>query len=384
MDDRYYRDGNRPNRMDNTDGRPSRQSRRVDSYDRTRSDRRPADRRPVDRGYRDVHPTDRARPTGSRPATRRNAEGYRTSGDYRQSRDIYDNRPPRSSNGTRQRTRSTYVGRQPSFGEQIGDIAAGNPWLQRGIVVVLVVVAILLIANVVSCVGGTLAPAEPDNAAVEASSSASADESSPSSSSSESESSSSAAQAGVVSPWTTSGYFSTGDSALDNYVKEFCDQHSTEGKSFDANAYDANLVISTQADYVERENNQSPWGPDWDVEYAKQFFESNNSGNCYNFAAVTQFILQYFGYEDAEGQPCIVELESGNWGDHGLVFLTDKTTGKRAIVDDAMGTNGWMLAIDTYSYDVRNINQNATVKGNTDVLDDDDNPTPIPPGELTA
>lgn len=403
MDDRYYQDGYHPNRMDDTDGRSSRQPHRADSYDRerrmyaddrrdysrtssydrTRSDRRPADRRPVDRGYRDVRPSDRTRPAGSRPVTRRTAEGYRTSGDYRQARDAYD-RPVRTSGSSQQRTRtrSTYVGRQPSFGERVGDILAGYPWLQRGIVVFLAIVAILLVANVVSCVGGTLAPAEPDNAAVEASSSSSDAESS-SSSASGSESSSSGAQTGVVSPWTTSGYFSTGDSALDNYVKEFCDQHSTEGKSFDANAYDANLVISTQADYVERENNQSPWGPDWDVEYAKQFFESNNSGNCYNFAAVTQFILQYFGYEDAEGQPCIVELESGNWGDHGLVFLTNKVDGKRAIVDDAMGTNGWMLDIDAYSYDVRNIAQNATVKGNTDALDDDDNPTPIPPGELT-
>ena len=57
--------------------------------------------------------------------------------------------------------------------------------------------------------------------------------------------------------------------------------------------------------------------------------------------------------------------------------------GKRCIVDDALSADGWMLDINAYDYDVRNIAQNATVKGNVDALDDDDNPTPIAPGELT-
>ena len=85
----------------------------------------------------------------------------------------------------------------------------------------------------------------------------------------------------------------------------------------------------------------------------------------------------------ARKQPEPLGLESGNWGDHGLVFVTNKVDGKRAIVDDALSADGWMLDIDAYNYDVRNIAQNATVKGNVDALDDDDNPTPIAPGELT-
>jgi hypothetical protein len=185
----------------------------------------------------------------------------------------------------------------------------------------------------------------------------------------------------VESPWTDTGYYTTGDATLDNYLKEFCDERSNSGASFSDNAYNANLFVATEADYIERANNQSPWGPDWDVEYAKQFFEEGKSGNCYNFAAVTQFILQYFGYSDAEGQPCVVELESGNWGDHGLVFVTNKENGKKCLVDDALGSNGWMLDADSYNFDVRNINQNATVKGNVDAIDDE--PMQIPAGELT-
>ena len=134
---------------------------------------------------------------------------------------------------------------------------------------------------------------------------------------------------------------------------------------------------------MERKNNQSPWGENWAREFAKQYFEEGNKGNCYNFAAVTEYVLKYFGYSDAEAQPCIVRLESGAWGDHGLVFVTNKVDGKRCIVDDALSANGWMLGIDDYDYDVRNIGQNATVKGNVDALNDDDTPTPIPAGELT-
>lgn len=343
----------------------SRQTRTRNSYSRESSARPRTNQRPMERaGY------EQRRQAGQRPSSAR-----RPSSDMRPRGDGYAQRPR-----TRNASRNVYVGRQPSVSEQAASLLSANPWIQRGALVLLAIIAILLVANMVSCIGGALAPHEDQATANVASSSSVVAEESASGSASASESTT-ATPEGVVSPWTESGYFSTGDSALDNYVKDFCDQHSTEGKSFEENAYDTNLVVSTQADYVERENNQSPWGPDWDVEYAKQFFEAGNSGNCYNFAAVTQFILQYFGYEDAEGQPCIVELESGNWGDHGLVFLTNKANGKRAIVDDAMGTNGWMLDIDVYNYDVRNINQNATVKGNVDAIDDE--PMQIPPGELT-
>ena len=259
-----------------------------------------------------------------------------------------------------------------------------NPLVRIGAIVVALLLLLFLLFNVVSCVGGMLSGQQAEVAgdvpAETAATEAGGDESG-SASEGASSSSSSQAQQGVESPWTDSGYFSTGDSELDNYVKTFCDEHTTEGASFAENAEATNLVVSTQTDYVERENNQSPWGPEWDVEYAKQFFEAGNSGNCFNFTAVTQFILRYYGYSDAEAQPCVVELQSGSWGDHGLVFLTDKSTGKRAIVDDAMGGNGWMLDINAYNYDIRNINQNITVQGNADAISDE--PTHIEPGNLT-
>jgi ABC-type uncharacterized transport system involved in gliding motility auxiliary subunit len=45
---------------------------------------------------------------------------------------------------------------------------------------------------------------------------------------------------------------------------------------------------------------------------------------------------------------------------------------------------GWAVFAELQKdYDVRNINQNAQVKGNVDALDDDDEPMRIQPGELT-
>ena len=96
---------------------------------------------------------------------------------------------------------------------------------------------------------------------------------------------------------------------------------------------------------------------------------------------MTEYVLKYFGYDDAEAEPCVVALQSGAYGDHGLVFVTNRATNSRCIVDDAMGYDGWMLGIDDYDYDIRNIDQNAQVQGNIDVVDDE--PMHIPPGELT-
>lgn len=327
------------------------------------------------RSYDHTSTASRQRPT-RQPETNRaplyddryDYDDYRPSDDY----------APRTA---RSRATRSSAPRTPNRGNRGGASIVDNPWFQRGILLIALLLVVFLLVNVVSCIGGAIAPQEAQSSS-EATATESADASSSSSESASASESTTASQEGVESPWTDNGRFSTGDATLDSYIKKVCDEHSTEGASFDKNAYDTNIYVS-QTDYVERENNQSPWGPDWDVEYAKQYFEANNSGNCYNFAAVTQFVLQYFGYSDAEAQPCIVELESGNWGDHGLVFVTNKVDGKRAIVDDALSANGWMLDIDAYNYDVRNIAQNATVKGNTDALDDDDNPMPIAPGELT-
>lgn len=254
-------------------------------------------------------------------------------------------------------------------------ILPNNIWVNRAIAIVIILIIVVIIFNLVTCIGGALAPKQ-DSSESAASADATASQSAAASSAA------AATTQGVSSPWTDDGRFSTGDSALDNYIKELCDEQAAPGTTFDKGAYDTYIYVS-RTDYIERENNQSPWGENWDIEFAKQYFEEGRSGSCYNFAAVTEFVLKYFGYSDAEAEPCIVKLESGAWGDHGLVFVTNKVDGNRCIVDDALSANGWMLDINAYDYDVRNINQNSTIKGNVDALDDDDNPTPIPPGELT-
>ena len=285
----------------------------------------------------------------------------------------------RSSSRTSYSSRNVYVGQKPSIPDRIMGMLPDNVWVNRAILAVVALILLFILFNLVTCIGGAITGQSSDAANNEATgknASASAE------SASAQDGSQAAAAAGVESPWTDDGRFSTGDSALDNYVKKLCDEHSTAGASFDKNAYDTYIYVS-RTDYVERKNNQSPWGPTWDVEYAKQYFEEGNKGNCYNFCAVTEYVLKYFGYSDAEAEPCVVKLDSGSWGDHGLVFVTNKVDNKRCLVDDALSANGWMLDINAYDYDVRNINQNSTIKGNVNALDDDNNPTPIPPGELT-
>ena len=310
--------------------------------------------------------------------------------DYREDSRAYDADAARARLAARQAragravddgrsSRSRSGGARRSGGYNRGPQRGGNDdllatWLPRIGIVVAAIVVIVILVNLVQCVGGAISGGQAEAPAeTTATETAEGTESS----------SSAAAEAsteGVESPWTENGRFSTGDSELDNYIKKVCDEHSTEGASFDKNAYETNIYIS-RTDYVERENNQSPWGEGWDVEYAKQYFQEGNSGNCYNYCAVTEYVLKYFGYSDAEAEPCVVHLESGNWGDHGLVFVTNKVDNKRCLVDDALSADGWMLDIDAYEYDVRNINQNTSIKGNVDAIDDE--PTKIQPGNLT-
>ncbi len=283
----------------------------------------------------------------------------------------------RSSYGSR----NVYVGQEPTLLERITNMLPDNVWVNRAILAVILLILIFILFNLVTCIGGAITgqssqTASNDAAATEASASAQG------AAGGDGQNNNANATQGVESPWTEDGRFSTGDSALDNYIKQLCDEHSTAGASYDKNAYDTYIYVS-RTDYVERKNNQSPWGPTWDIEYAKQYFEEGNKGNCYNFCAVYEYLLKYFGYSDAEAEPCVVKLDSGSWGDHGLVFLTNKVDGKRCLVDGALSANGWMLDINAYDYDVRNINQNSSIKGNVDAIDDDDNPTRIPAGELT-
>ena len=283
----------------------------------------------------------------------------------------------RSSYGSR----NVYVGQEPTVIERVTNMLPDNVWVNRAILLAIILILIFILFNLVTCIGGAITGQSSQTSSNDAAATQASAGAENATASGEGQNNNGGGQ-GVESPWTDDGRFSTGDSALDNYIKQLCDEHSTAGASFDKNAYDAYIYVS-RTDYVERKNNQSPWGPTWDIEYAKQYFDEGNKGNCYNFCAVYEYILKYFGYSDAEAEPCVVKLDSGSWGDHGLVFVTNKVDGKRCLVDGALSANGWMLDINAYDYDVRNINQNSSIKGNVDAIDDDNNPTPIPAGELT-
>ena len=312
-----------------------------------------------------------SRDAGASGAQRRSSSERR--GSYSSQREI------RSVRGESSRStgKPVYVGgQQPGIAEGV---------LQNRVVLIAIsVVALAGLIGLVTCVSGALGgrSGEDAGAASDAAASSEAASGEASASSASDSAASAAATTGVQSPWTDDGTFTTGDAALDNYIKKVCDEHSQSGATYEQNAYDTYIYVS-RCDYVERANNQSPWGEKWDVEFAKQFFEEGDSGSCYNYAAVVEYVLKYFGYSDAEGEPCVVKLQSGAWGDHGLVFVTNKADGKRCIIDPALSANGWMLGIDDYDYDVRNIGQNSTIDGNVEALLNNDVPTPIPPGELT-
>ena len=153
------------------------------------------------------------------------------------------------------------------------------------------------------------------------------------------------------------GLFTTGDEELDQMVKDFCDGNSTEGASAEENAR-AVFARCSWAEFVERDNNQQPLGPTWDIEYAKQFF-ADLSGNCYDVSAACEYVMKYFGYADAEAEPCYILRQSGQYGDHGLVYVTD-FDGRKCLCDVAFGMNGWMLDADTYTVKLTDIGQDPS------------------------
>lgn len=168
---------------------------------------------------------------------------------------------------------------------------------------------------------------------------------------------------GVDDPWVPSGKFTTGDAELDTMLKEYCDANSSPDKTAEENAYSVYLAISWSEVYEQQDDeempNQHPQGPDWDILYSKQFLW-RGGGNCYEFSAITGFALQYFGYADAHGEPCEILRESGGYGPHGLVVVTNKD-GSPCICDNAMGSNGWMLRSDIYTYYIEDIGQGDPV-----------------------
>lgn len=174
-----------------------------------------------------------------------------------------------------------------------------------------------------------------------------------SSKSSTSASSKSTATKGVKSPWTQSGTFTTGDSTLDEEVKEFCDGIATTDMDIDTAALEVYKGVSWST-YVERDEAQHPSGKDWRIEFARQYYENGCSGNCYEFAPFLGYCLQYLGFEDAHGEAVLIELKSGGWGDHGLVFVTN-TDGRSCLCDTSLGTNGWMLDETSYNYQIQDL-----------------------------
>ena len=158
---------------------------------------------------------------------------------------------------------------------------------------------------------------------------------------------------GVEDPYVPGGYFTTGDPELDWMVKDFCDDNSVG----DDRVENAQITCThlSWSEFVEHQDNQTPEGPDWSIEYAKQLF-SQWGGNCYNFSAGVQWVLRYFGYSDAEAQPCVILRQSGAWGDHGLCFVTD-VDGAPKFIDSALGANGWMLECGLYTYQIRDFGQ---------------------------
>ena len=155
------------------------------------------------------------------------------------------------------------------------------------------------------------------------------------------------ANKGVEDSWLSSGKFTTGDETLDKEVKEFCDGIATSGQDQATAALEVYKSIAW-SEYVERDDAQHPSGKDWRTEYARKYYEHDCSGNCYEFAAFLSYCLRYLGYTDAVAEGVEVELQSGGWGDHGIVYVTD-TDGRDCLCDTSRGVDGWMLDVDSYN-----------------------------------
>jgi hypothetical protein len=161
------------------------------------------------------------------------------------------------------------------------------------------------------------------------------------------------ANAGVESKWTSSGRFTTGDETLDQEVKDFCDGIVKEGQSQE----DAVMAVYTAiawSEYVERDDAQNPSGENWRIEYARKYYEHDCSGNCYEFAAFLGYCLRYMGLEDAVSQAVLVQLQSGSWGDHGIVYVTS-LDGRSCLCDTSLGVDGYMLDADSYNVQIRDV-----------------------------
>lgn len=166
-----------------------------------------------------------------------------------------------------------------------------------------------------------------------------------------------AAREGVDDPWVEGGKFATGDAELDQMIKEFCDSNSRDDLNAADNAFNV-YCLGMWYEFVERENNQYPTGPTWDITYAKQAL-TEGSVNCYEQVAFGEYILKYFGYADAYAEPCLILRQSGEYGDHGLLYVTDMD-GRKCLCDPAFGANGWMLDADIYTVKLMDVGQDQS------------------------
>lgn len=153
---------------------------------------------------------------------------------------------------------------------------------------------------------------------------------------------------GVEDPWVESGYYTTGDTVLDGEVKAFCDAIADKSKMDQDTALLEVYKGVAWAEYVERDSAQKPAGKNWRTEFARMYYENDCSGNCYEFAAFLSYCLQYLGLSDAKAEGVFILMEDGDWGDHGIVFVTN-TDGSKCLCDTARGTDGWMLPESTYN-----------------------------------
>lgn len=167
---------------------------------------------------------------------------------------------------------------------------------------------------------------------------------------------------GVEDPWSSSGFFTTGNVELDLWVKEFCDALTEEGNSAATNAKNTfNTIV--WSDYEERTENQEPHGDEWDIVSARHYFSSGNPaegiggvGDEYEFAAATAFCLQYFGFEDAWAIPIIKEDAYAGQAHGAVVVVTDENQ-RKCVCDPTLLANGWMVAQSEYDLTVENIGQ---------------------------
>lgn len=266
-----------------------------------------------------------------------------------------------SSRGYSSRNPQVYAGPYGIEGNGYGSSGLGGfldrfgltvPKLIIGIVAVIVI--IVLLVTLVRCAAGIVSGSDSSTGAQVAVTTTSGE----SASSSSSAATTLAANEGVEDPWVEGGRFTTGDAELDQMVKTFCDDNSNPDLSAADNAFNVYCAV-VWGEYIESDDNQEPLGPNWDIEYAKQYITAGG-GNCYNFCAFNEYVLKYFGYSDATAEPCIVLRQSGDYGDHGLVFVTNIEDGRRCLCDSAYGSNGWMVDIDAYTMQVRNIGQDPS------------------------